>query len=118
MSDKYTFPRQIRLIKGNQFKAVLAPKSQLMGKYFVCYYLGNPLAYPRIGIITAKKSCRLAILRNRIKRQVRESFRHYQSKLPNYDMVVIARQGAQKASQSELRQCLDNLFWKLSAGLS
>ena len=91
MSDKYTFPKQARLLKKVQFQDTLAKEQSLLGKYYVCYYHPNGLTYPRLGIITAKKKCHLAVLRNRIKRQVREVFRHHQSKLPSCDMVILAR---------------------------
>lgn len=113
MSDNYTFPKKARLLKKVQFQEIFKKKQSLLGKYYVFYYQPNSLIYPRLGIITAKKKCRLAVLRNRIKRQVREAFRYHQSKLPSCDMVVLARQEATEASQSELRQCLDNLFLRV-----
>lgn len=113
MSDIYTFPKQVRLLKKTQFQETLAKKPPLLGKYYVFYYRPNGLTYPRLGIITARKKCRLAVSRNRLKRQARESFRHNRSRLPTYDVVAIARQSAQEASQHELRQCLDNLFLKI-----
>ncbi len=115
MFDNNAFPKQFRLLKENQFQQVLSKEQSVLGKYYVCYYLSNELLYSRLGIIVAKKKCRLAITRNRIRRQIRESFRHFQSKLPGYDIVMVARQAAQAASKFELRQCLDNLFLKLIA---
>ena len=112
MSDKYNFSKKVRLLKRIQFQDVLKKGRSLFGKNYVFYYEANGLIFSRLGIIVAKKKCRLAVSRNRIKRQAREAFRHYQSKLPGYDVVVIARQSAQEASKCELRQCLDNLFSK------
>lgn len=110
MSDNYAFPKKVRLLKKAQFQETLKNKQPFLGKYYVFYYHPNGLTYPRLGIITAKKKCRLAVLRNRIKRQAREAFRHHQSKLPSYDMVILARQDATAASQRELRQCLDSIL--------
>jgi ribonuclease P protein component len=111
--DKYTFPKQVRLLNKSQFQTTLTTEQPLLGKYYVFYYHSNGLTYPRLGVITAKKKCPLAVLRNRIKRQVREAFRSFQGKLPSYDMDVVARQSAREASKCELRQCLDSLFLKL-----
>jgi ribonuclease P protein component len=116
--DKYNFSKKARLLKKIQFQAVLEKGQPLFGKYYVFHYEANELISSRLGIIVAKKKCRLAVLRNRIKRQAREAFRHYQNKLPGYDVVVIARQSAREASKCELRQCLDNLFSKLTCGLT
>lgn len=116
MSEKYNFPRQVRLLKQSQFQDVLATRQSLPEKYYVLYSHPNGLTYPRLGIVVAKSKCRLAVLRNRIKRQVRESFRHCQSKLPNCDIVLVARRGASEAGKCELRQCLDSLFLKYITG--
>ena len=118
MSDNYTFPKKVRLIRKTQFQEILAKEPPVLEKFFAFYYQKNGLMYPRLGIITAKKKFRLAVLRNRIKRQVRESFRHYRSRLPGIDMVIVARQGTREASQCELRQCLDNGFLKLIGNCS
>jgi ribonuclease P protein component len=113
VSDKYNFPKQVRLLKKKQFQETLAAEQPLWGQYYVCYYRLSGLGYPRLGILITKKKCRLAVGRNRIKRQIRESFRHYQEKLPDYDVVMVARQSAAQANKYELRQCLDSLFLKL-----
>lgn len=110
MFDNYCFPKQVRLLSNLQFQETLAEKNSLLEKHYVLYYRPNRLNYPRLGIIVAKKKCPLAILRNKIKRHVRESFRVYQSKLPCYDIVIMTRQSAKEASPCELRQCLNELF--------
>jgi ribonuclease P protein component len=114
VSEKNTFPKKIRLLKKTQFQTCILQEQFLKEKYFIFYYYLNGLSHPRLGIIATKKKCRLAVWRNRLKRQTREAFRHYQSKLFNYDIVVIIRQGAHEACNSEIRQCLNNLLLKLS----
>ena len=116
MSDKYNFSKKARLLNQIQFQSVLKKGQPSFGKYYVLHCQANGLVFSRLGIIIAKKKCRLAVLRNRLKRQVREAFRHYQNTLPGYDIVVIARQSAQEASKCELRGCLDSLFSKCSLG--
>ncbi len=77
------------------------------------YYQLNNLGFPRLGIIASKKKIRLAVLRNKLKRQVRESFRLHRYLLGAYDIVVVTRSFAKEASNYELRQCLDRLFLQL-----
>ncbi|MGB1109525.1 MAG: ribonuclease P protein component [Gammaproteobacteria bacterium] len=48
----------------------------------------------RLGLAIAKKNIRKAVQRNRIKRQVRESFRHHAQALVGLDLVVMAKRGA------------------------
>lgn len=61
---------------------------------------------PRLGI-TASRKVGSAVVRNRVKRRVREWFRRRRSELPEArDIVVIARAGAadldQRATEAEL----------------
>ena len=60
----------------------------------------------RLGLAIAKKHCRKATARNRIKRIVRESFRQNQASLDGLDIVVINQPGADRASS---RQLFDSL---------
>jgi ribonuclease P protein component len=52
----------------------------------------NDLGHPRLGISVPKRVSKRAVVRNRIKRLVREAFRLMQHDLPRgYDIVVVAR---------------------------
>lgn len=112
---KYAFPRAFRLLSKNQPFKTIATQKPLSGHYFLLYYWGNRRSFSRLGIVVAKKKCRLAILRNQIKRQVRESFRYHQALLVGYDIVIVARQSVKEASPCGLRQCLERLFLDLTS---
>ena len=56
----------------------------------------------RLGLAISKKNCRLATDRNRIKRVVRESFRHHQAALAGLDVVVINQPAARAAGNQQL----------------
>ena len=69
---------------------------------------------PRLGIVVSKKQVRLATDRNRIKRVIRESFRHHQHELPNLDIVVLVRNRARSRDNKNLRLILAGLWKKLT----
>lgn len=68
----------------------------------------------RLGLAISKKLCRKATARNRIKRIVRESFRHHQAELGDLDVVVINQAAAATATS---RQLFDSLtgHWRRCA---
>ncbi|OGT06505.1 MAG: ribonuclease P protein component [Gammaproteobacteria bacterium GWF2_41_13] len=74
----------------------------------------NEQGHARLGLILAKKQIRKANKRNRIKRIVRESFRHHKDLLQNRDIVIGARAGLERWSNQTLRQFLDAQWAQLA----
>lgn len=70
-------------------------------------------SHSRLGIIVARKHVKRATDRNRIKRLVRESFRHRQESIPDLDVIVLARPGIGTLDNQQLYQQLDRLWSKL-----
>jgi ribonuclease P protein component len=68
---------------------------------------------PRIGLVISRKAAGSAVARNRIKRQIRESFRHWQAQLGSLDIVVIARAGIAMQPNRELAQALEKIWKRL-----
>ena len=61
----------------------------------------------------AKKNIRHAVQRNRIKRQVRESFRINSVCENSLDIVVLARRGLDQMDNPAVRSLLDKCWYKL-----
>ena len=74
----------------------------------------NNQAHARLGVNVARKVASKAVARNRIKRQVRETFRLHQHDVPNYDVVVIAQIGAGAADNAALRGSLREHLKKIA----
>ncbi|PWW40240.1 ribonuclease P protein component [Idiomarina loihiensis] len=74
----------------------------------------NELGHPRIGVTVSKKRAKRAVDRNRIKRQIRETFRLSQHKIPAFDIVIIAKQGIVEQDNAALRDTLNYLWRKLA----
>jgi ribonuclease P protein component len=66
----------------------------------------NETGRARLGLAVGVKAAGNSVRRNRIKRLVRESFRHRQQELPAVDLVVNARAAATKATNTEIRDSL------------
>lgn len=69
---------------------------------FTVLYRKSQLKEGRLGLAISKKNCRLAAGRNRLKRIVRESFRHHRSQLNAIDIVVLNKADTHKALNKEL----------------
>jgi len=77
----------------------------------------NDSAACRLGLAIAKRHVKKAVERNRIKRLVRESFRHSREGLAGLDVVVLARSGAAAQGNRRLRDSLAQ-HWRRLARLS
>lgn len=74
----------------------------------------NGLDHPRLGLVIGKKSVRLSVERNRLKRQIRETFRQLQSDLVGWDVVVVARKGLGDLDNPELAGQFTKLWKRLA----
>ena len=109
------FGREKRLLTPQQFKAVFdSASNKVPGKNVLLLARDNQFEHPRLGLVIGKKSVKLAVERNRIKRQIRESFRHNQSILDGVDIVIVARRGIADLSNIELRQQFDKMWKRLA----
>lgn len=80
---------------------------------FTILAIKNQLDNPRLGLTIAKKRVKKAHARNRLKRLIRETFRHKQHELPNIDIVVMAKSGADKLDNEALFKHLEKLWRKI-----
>jgi ribonuclease P protein component len=85
------FSRELRLTEAAQYKKVFAGSSRFGNRYLTILACENDLPHPRLGMAISKKCAKRAVDRNRIKRLIRENFRHTASSLPPVDMVVMCR---------------------------
>lgn len=119
-SKSRTLPKSKRLRRSKEF--VLAQKTgkRVHSKHFILVVADaakkaltsapqdpGTVLPARIGITVTKKCERLAVRRNRIKRMVREVFRHLCDIIkPGKEIIVIAKTGSADLSVSEVRRQL------------
>ena len=109
------FGREKRLLTPRQFKAVFdSPSGKVPGRNVLLLARENDLQHPRLGLVIGKKSVKLSVERNRIKRQIRETFRHHQLELAGWDIVIVARKGLADLDNPELAKQFAKLWKRLS----
>jgi ribonuclease P protein component len=103
--ERYRFPRASRLSRAAEFKLVKQAGKSWTGRHLVLGVLAQPEApRARVGIVTTRK-VGMAVVRNRIRRRIREVFRLHQFDLVSgVWLVTIARPSAAKASFQELER--------------
>jgi ribonuclease P protein component len=103
-----------RLQKRKEFNRLHRRGVKVVGRLFVYLYRPNGLAWSRLGITVSRKVGG-AVQRNRVKRLVREAFRHQKETLTvRVDVVVIARRSAAKAVFAEVREELQFFFQQVA----
>ncbi len=97
--------REYRLRKGAEFDTVYSEGTVVSGPLVVVRYLPNESGHPRWGFAVGKRLSKLAVVRNRAKRRLRECARGVDG-VGAFDVVVTARGSAITASSAELRLAL------------
>jgi len=83
------FAKNRRLVTDRQFKAVLARNLRVSDGLLILYMAENDCGYPRLGI-SVGKSYGGAVVRNRLKRLLREAFRQSQDRIPSsFDYLLM-----------------------------
>lgn len=104
------FKKDQRLRTNEQFKAVLDRNCCVRNSDLLLFMAENDCKYPRLGV-SVSKSCGNAVVRNRVKRLLRESFRQNQHKIAqSYDYLVIAAKPKGKKQKNAIGKRKIHLF--------
>ena len=114
----FSFSRQHRLSGSQNFTRVFQNGRRSVDHFFTVLYVANDRSCPRLGFAISRKRVSKATVRNRIRRLVRESFRHNRQALGNMDIVIMAREKAPAASDPELRESIQQHWSRLHAAMA
>lgn len=108
------FGRKLRLLTASDYKAVFSQAEYKVScAQLLILAINSGHETPRLGMVIAKKHVKLACERNRIKRQIRESFRHQQELLTGLDIVILARAGADSLDNKAFAGLVSKLWQDL-----
>lgn len=115
---KLSYQRDSRITNSQEYSSVLSNAKRIDLQYLVLYVCPNNVNRARLGMIVAKRKLGSAVLRNRLRRIIKESFRCNQQHLSAVDVVVIAKNTIATAAQAnfvEVERILSRGWQKLAA---
>ncbi len=107
------FSRSRRLIKKAEFNHVFSKAQRLVCGPLTILYKPNAFSFARLGFAISKRFAQRAVLRNKIRRIVKESFRQ-QTNLPAYDLVVLLNKTCDKQMVPFFHKNIEQLWQKLN----
>ncbi len=110
--------KKYRIVKPAQYKFLFNKPKRVINNHFIIIAKKNKENYSRLGLVISKKSIKLSVQRNRIKRLVKEYFRT-EITCGNHaiDFVVIAKKDINIKSNKQLLISLNRNFRKLISQL-
>ena len=122
-SRALSFPKSARLLRRGDFARLRAGRGFAEGPLAASWMPrvaeptrgGMAPAVARVGLVVSSKVGG-AVLRNRVKRRLREALRHELHRLPPVDVVLVARPAAAAATVDELRAWVQRVVPRIAAG--
>jgi ribonuclease P protein component len=98
------------LKRNYEFTRVYRKGKYLPGRHAVVHFLRRPKGPNRLGV-TVGKGVRTSVLRNRLKRLLRESFRQIEGRLTGgFDIVLVAKAGSEAPPYREMERDVKGLL--------
>lgn len=96
------FPREARLLRKGEFDAVYRGGQRRSSKQFTIFFRSTGGPHTRFGF-SVKKALGGAVVRNRIRRRMREALRLHRAEIaPGWDIVIHPRSSVQRAEFAAL----------------
>ena len=109
----FSLTKQSKLIKTDDFSSVFNFRKRIASKFLVMRFKPNESDFPRLGLIVAKKTAKLAVNRNYMRRVLRELFRLSQHEIAALDLVIQVQKNFEKPDYSIIKKEFDYLLSKL-----
>ena len=107
------FPGQYRLKKTDEFSSVFNFRKRVTGTVLALHYMPNSFGHARLGVVVGKKTAKLSVQRNYMKRTLRELFRQHKITLGAIDILIRPLKAYSRDEftivETELEQLLNKL---------
>jgi ribonuclease P protein component len=99
------------LRKKKEFEELFKSGKRVANSLFVAFFLENE--EKRVGLIVSKKVANKAVIRNRIRRRMREIYHSNREDMPQGEIVMIARKPTAEADFSSLKKAFLSLVKRI-----
>ena len=103
--------KEYRIRKNEDFSKIISKKTSLANQSFIIYYTKNDISHIRVGISVSKKLGN-AVVRNKIKRQVRSLVNETFNFEENIDFIIIVRNKYLQLSYEENKKEIKYVYQK------
>jgi len=103
------FGKRLRITRSEDFQLIQRTGRRRRSRHLVMVWLRSDRDHPRFGLAVSRKVGN-AVIRNRVKRWLRESIRRQRHGLTSVDVVIIARSGAGVSGYARLFAEVGELF--------
>jgi ribonuclease P protein component len=100
----------VSIKKNYEFKRIYKKGRSFVNPAIVVYILKNRCGFNRVGVTTSRKIGK-AVMRNRARRLIHESFRQLEDKLlTGYDIVFVARTRTCLLKEQDVYRAINGIF--------
>ncbi|MSP86092.1 MAG: ribonuclease P protein component [Methylotenera sp.] len=111
----YRLVKQAKMIKTDEFSSVFNFRKRISTPYLVIHYQPNTQQRTRLGLVVGKKTAKLAVSRNYMRRALRECFRLHQHEIAHVDLIIRVQKEFSKIDFIKINQEFSALIEKLNA---
>lgn len=106
-------PKREIIRKQETFREILETGKRWHEKHMTIVYLS--FSERRIGFAVSKRLGN-AVVRNRMKRRMREIYRHHRDEIGDVEMIILARNGLDRARYGDLEEEFERFIQRKSGG--
>jgi ribonuclease P protein component len=110
----FSLEKQAKMIKTDEFSSVFNFRKRISMQYLVIHYLPNKQQRARLGLVVGKKTAKLAVSRNYMRRVLREFFRVQQHEICHVDLIIRVQKKFSKVDFIQIKQEFNTLIAKLN----
>jgi len=114
VAQTYKLVKQAKMIKTDDFSSVFNFRKRISTQYLAIHYQPNTQQRARLGLVVGKKTAKLAVSRNYMRRVLRELFRVQQHEICHVDLIIRVQKKFSKVDFIQIKQEFNTLIAKLN----